>query len=206
MPLEGSRHATDEILEQYSLGSLEQRVVEGLEEHLLVCAECQQRLEEIDAFVGAMRGAARSLEEKEESRRRLWTRVSGAFTFRRLSWAMGAAAVALLAVAVRVELNPAHSSPPYALLLETSRGGEAPHAPAGRRLDLSLDVTGLPAVPVHQVEVVDAQGRRVARPLAELALGRVRTSITKGLSAGAYFVRLYAPSGELLREYALEVK
>jgi anti-sigma factor RsiW len=206
MQLDRNRHASDETLEQYSVGSLEESAAENLEEHLLVCPECQRRLEETDAFVAAMRGAARSLEGQEESRRRFWSRVSGVFTFRRLSWAMGAAAVALLAVAVRVSLNPPHSSPPYALVLQASRGGEAGLAPAGRKLDLGLDTSGLPAVTGYQVEIVDAQGIRVARPGAQLTPGRVRVLMAKGLGAGTYFVRLYAPSGELLREYALEVK
>lgn len=201
-----NRHVNDEDLERYSIGSLQEPVLSKLEEHLLLCPECQRRLEEMDAYVEAMRHAAGRLEAEDDSRRRFWSRVSSKLTFRRLAWVMGAAAAALLAVALRVSLNPTQPSPPYALVLETSRGAEAQHAPAGRGLDLSLDITGLQPLPAYRIEIVDRQGTRVAGLRAELAQGRVRTSVTRGLGAGIYFVRLYAPSGELLREYALEVK
>jgi hypothetical protein len=113
-------------------------------------------------------------------------------------------ALTLVGLAVRLSLRaPALS--PFALVLETSRGSELQHAPAQRPLDLSLDITALPALPSYQLETVDARGTIQAQSSAKASEGRVKASIEKGLRSGSYFVRLYSPSRELLREYGLQV-
>jgi len=203
MQLETNCHADDESLEQYSKGSLAEPALAELEEHLLVCSHCRERLEAIDSYVAAMRGAAAKLEHADESRRRFWTRVTCVFTFRRLAWAMAVAAVVLAAVAVRVSWIAARPAEPFAMLLKTSRGAEIPHAPAGRPLDLRLDITGLAPV-TYQVEIVNAAGERLAESHKAATETTVRTGVS-GLRPGTYFIRLYSPSRDLLREYGLQV-
>lgn len=44
-------HATEETLEEFALGRLRGAALTRLEEHLLICEECQDRLSELDAFV-----------------------------------------------------------------------------------------------------------------------------------------------------------
>ena len=56
-------HSTDEVLEQYSLVWLSEEETARLEEHLLICADCRQRLEEIDEFVRAIRQALTEYEQ-----------------------------------------------------------------------------------------------------------------------------------------------
>jgi len=63
MASQPANHMTDELLELYSLDRLSGADLERIEEHLLVCPECQERLKDTDAFVKAMRGA---LEETTE--------------------------------------------------------------------------------------------------------------------------------------------
>jgi hypothetical protein len=204
MQLEPNEHISEESLESYALGSLNEPLVAGLEEHLLLCSACQEKLKEIDGYVAAMRGAAARLDREDESRKTFWTWVSGALTVRRLSWALALMALTLVGLAVRLSLRaPALS--PFALVLETSRGSELQHAPAQRPLDLSLDITALPALPSYQLETVDARGTIQAQSSAKASEGRVKASIAKGLRSGSYFVRLYSPSRELLREYGLQV-
>ena len=205
MQLGTNGHASEESLESYALGSLEEPVLGELEEHLLICSQCQDHLKEIDVYHAAMRDAAARLENQDESRKRLWTRVSGALTVQRLGWTMALLAVALGGLALRLWLRPAALSPPVALVLETSRGSEVLHAPARRVLELSLDIKGLPAYPLYSVETVDAFGHIQAQSHAAVSEGRVKTSLTKGLRPGNYFVRLYTPSRELLREYGLVI-
>jgi len=48
----------------YSLGRLAGRQCARFEEHLLVCADCQRRLQEADTFVAAMRAAGASYARK----------------------------------------------------------------------------------------------------------------------------------------------
>lgn len=50
-------HATEDALEEYALGRLRGAAVARLEEHLLICEECQNRLSQIDSFVQGMADA-----------------------------------------------------------------------------------------------------------------------------------------------------
>ena len=51
----------EDTLEAYSLGGLPEAELAPLEEHLLVCAVCQRRLADTDAFVAAIRQALRQV-------------------------------------------------------------------------------------------------------------------------------------------------
>jgi predicted anti-sigma-YlaC factor YlaD len=120
MQLRKGDHASDEALEQYATHSLPELALAEIEEHLLVCSQCQQQLEEIDAYVSAMRSAAKRLDQEDESRKVHWTRVSRLLTFRGFGWAMAVAALVLGAVALRISTK--RTVEPFALVLETSRG------------------------------------------------------------------------------------
>jgi anti-sigma factor RsiW len=54
-------HIADDDLEAYSLGRLSAAASAPVEEHLLGCARCQDRLARWDEYIGAMRGAGRLL-------------------------------------------------------------------------------------------------------------------------------------------------
>jgi hypothetical protein len=204
MQLDINGHASDECLEQYAQGSLEEPLLGELEEHLLLCSQCQEHLKEIDHYRAAMRSAAARLEREEEARKGFWTQVSTALTFRRLGWVMALGAMVLIGLSLRVWMSPPQSQP-LALFLETSRGSEMHHAPSRRPLELTLDTTALAAYPTYQVETVDAVGRVQAQFEAQASAGKVKASLAKGLRPGNYFIRLYSPSHELLREYGLVV-
>ncbi len=57
-------HLSEEMLEEYALGRLRGVALAWVEEHLLICADCRNRLEETEAFIQAARGAARRLREQ----------------------------------------------------------------------------------------------------------------------------------------------
>lgn len=50
-------HIDEDGLELYALGRLAEAHAAPVEEHLLVCEECRQRLAEWDTYVAAMRAA-----------------------------------------------------------------------------------------------------------------------------------------------------
>lgn len=50
-------HISDEWLERYSMCTLDQSQVPWVEEHLLVCQDCQDRLINTEAFIIALRKA-----------------------------------------------------------------------------------------------------------------------------------------------------
>lgn len=54
-------HPPEDVLEQYSLGRLAGGELRGLEEHLLLCPKCQDRLTAVDAYVRAIRDGAKRL-------------------------------------------------------------------------------------------------------------------------------------------------
>lgn len=55
------RHPDEEILESYAMGTAAGAKLAPIEEHLLVCADCQDRLADLDEFLAAMREAAAGL-------------------------------------------------------------------------------------------------------------------------------------------------
>jgi len=48
-------HFPDDILENYAMGKLSDQESEPVEEHLLLCSVCQERLDELDDFVQAIK-------------------------------------------------------------------------------------------------------------------------------------------------------
>ena len=61
-------HLAEDTLEMYSMGRLSETEIDNVEDHLLICPVCQDRLTETDQFVHAIRSAARKLELKTRSR------------------------------------------------------------------------------------------------------------------------------------------
>jgi hypothetical protein len=192
-PMDINRHLDAEEIESYSLQTTPESDVARVEEHLLVCTECQKRVESSDVFVSAMQDGARDLRKKKAPAPR-------PLGFRLPLFAL-AFAVALAVVGI---VFPRHTGeiPPSAVpvTLSAMRGtaGEA-KAPAGKLLKLQLDLTGIPQDQEYLVEVVDQNGKVVTG--AYTPDTRIRP-----LLPGIYFVRLFSRADELLREYALQVE
>ena len=204
MQLDYKSHPSEETLESYAMGSLDGPAMATVEEHLLVCVQCQEELKEADSYVASMRNAAAGLELEEEARKEGWARISGALTFRRIGWAMAIAALLIIGMALRVSWR-SPSVEPLALVLETNRGSELQRAPAGRPLILSLDATGLPVLPAYEVDAVDAKGAVQAQFHAVTGQPGIKIHLDGGLSRGNHFIRIYSPTRELLREYGVQV-
>ena len=193
-------HVDDEELERYSMGAMPEAAIAPFEEHLLVCEPCQLRLAQTDAYVGAMRQASARLRTEPLKRGLPWLR------FPRLIPALAGMAVAIVAAGLwigRPDMGEAH---PFAVDLEATRGAaiEA-RAPAGRWLLLRLDLANLPASSSYRLEMVDRFGSRIYQATVA-AQGSRAGFMVPGTQPGIYFVRLYRPPGELLREYGFEVE
>jgi hypothetical protein len=208
-------HATEEALEMYSLETLPEADTEVLEEHLLVCPECQERLTEVDIYVRHMKAAAAKL--RAESPRRKAAGFPGSFPGS-LVWPapvwVAVVVVCLLglawAVIGRRALSP-DQSPPIAVALQVVRGvDDASNSgvPEGHPLRLEADLAGLPSEELVAMELVDAGGRPSHRSEVRPEGERAVLLIPSGLSQGTYWVRLYktGPRKELLREYALRIQ
>jgi hypothetical protein len=191
MPMDDNRHLDAEEIESYSLQTTPESDAARVEEHLLICTDCQKRVESSDIFVRAMHDAAHELREEKVAARRGFRFSLPLFA---LAFALGLGAV--------IVFFPRHTGeiPPVAVTLSAMRGapGEA-KAPAGKVLNLQLDLSGIAGDSDYRVYVVDQNGKAVA-------MTNISRPWIAPLLPGTYFVRLYSPGDELLREYALEVQ
>ncbi len=51
------RHISEDLLDQYALKKLPESEAAALEEHLLICPKCQDRLQLTEDFIAALRAA-----------------------------------------------------------------------------------------------------------------------------------------------------
>lgn len=209
MPLEMD-HLSDDTLELYSLGTLPDPELVPVEEHLLICSSCQDRLRETDEYVQAMREAAAEYRRRHPYRSskhasagfRLWG-------YPRLKPVLIAGAACLLSLAMwraQVQKRTAGvESAPVAVTLQAFRSTENAAAPAGTALRLIGDLEGLPPLSLWQLEVVAADGRLVGSFQGTARDGRLELLIPHGLSPGQYWVRAADPGspGRILREFGL---
>jgi hypothetical protein len=205
MPNSPGTHPSDDDLEQYSLGRLGDEQATPLEEHLLVCEACRRRVEEFDEFVAVMRAALREESEGQQpAPARPFTLLRWLAAVPRPAWAGAMAAV--LAAVLLVPWRHQAPAEPYAVHLEALRAASsAAVAPAGRPLVLNVDFTGLELGRDYRLEVVDAFGAGVWRGSVRPAAERAPVALGRSLRRGQYWVRIYEPSGDLLREFGLAV-
>jgi hypothetical protein len=191
-------HLRADDLESYSMNSLPDESAERVERHLLICETCRQRLIEAEAYMTAMKGAARGLQQPERAAKRRW------WSFPRLVPAF--AALAFLAIAaVTFPLIHRGATAPFAVNLQTMRGPNQATAPSRRPLVLSLDLTGLAASPSYRIDMVDQSGNLVWKGEFK-SLGSTGSVAIPPQKRGSYFVRVALPSGDTLREYGLQLR
>jgi len=207
-------HVAEEQLEQYAMGSLPQSKEASLEEHILLCPECQDRLEEMDVYVRTMRVVMSRLNSQQS--RDLDHSPGSWFGLMRVPGLVLGATVALSLILLfgfyTLRQPPkAMELAPVAVVLEAVRGpgGAArSQAPRGQPLLLKADLAGLPPQGLCELEVVNAEGLRLNRIQAKAIGTRLEGRIDEGLPAGQYWVRVFSPASAAapLREYALRVE
>jgi len=195
------RHVDAEDLEKYSMGLGTPEQTAHVEEHLLTCEDCQSMLQKTDSYVLAMRSAAGRFRRSEKA-------VKAARRHERKFFAwfpvMAVAACALLLVVAIGLRSVSPPGPAVAVSLTALRSnGSGSAAPAGRPLLLHPDLTGLSDASTYPIEIVDQSGRVVRQSILTQDRNGV---LVPTLHAGQYFVRVYLPTGELLREYGLVIQ
>jgi hypothetical protein len=222
-------HATEELLEEYSFGRLCEPQLGWLEDHLLICAQCQSELDGIEEYKVFMKAGLASFESERQAAAtplssltepdpaaRLAPRLGKArslhFVLPRLPLTKNLLAAALLLVLAGTTVvwrmqSPVTMAPVATVKLIALRGGEGyvARAPSGRPLDLVFDRTDLPADRAYRAEVVDSSGRQMRSGSVLIADQDLSVRVDSPLRAGAYWVRLYSSAGELLREFGLSV-
>jgi hypothetical protein len=122
---------------------------------------------------------------------------------------MWAAAAAALVLTVSVPLYREATAPrgETEVTITTSRGAESvvASAPARTRLKLNIEVQGVAIAGPCRVDLVNSEGRRVWTGQGLASNSSVSASVAERLPAGQYWVRIFNPSGELVRESALQL-
>lgn len=204
--------------EEYLFERLSEETREGIEEHLLVCGRCQERVEEEGRYMDAVRRASKRLEGEELARavdggadggvgwRERVAKVWGAMAGRRVVLAL-----ASVVVVAGILYNPWTNGPVAETAVELSlargAGDGMAEAPAEGALRLSVDVTELSPQARWRVEVVNAGGGLEQSEVVEVAGGRLSWRIDGGLKKGQHWVRLREPrDGALVREFGMVVR
>ena len=211
MNLAQERHIAYDSIERYAMGKLADRQTVGLEEHLLWCESCREQLQQVDEFLHAFRLAAARLER--DGRLPAGTsrgdRMRGFF-----GWAVPLPLAGILTAAILtlVLLAPGPKPPAgtAALSLTAMRDG-SPNSKvtvaSGMKLDLKLDLRGLPPAPRYDVEIAGERGNPLWRSQAQPSGDTLRVLTGRSLPSGSHWVRIYLPGGrELLREFGLQVR
>jgi hypothetical protein len=191
-------HVEEELLEQYSVGCLVQSEVARVEEHVLLCESCQEKLEQIDSLVRSFRSAGAQLPAESKSIWQFWR-------LPQFVPALAATVFLVFAAGVGLQIMKKGAAAPFAIALEATRGESVASVPAGKPLLIQPGLEGLPRFSQYRLEIVDQSGHPVGTAELEAGSGDARTSVP-AIAAGVYFVRVYSPSGELLREYGIEAK
>jgi hypothetical protein len=195
------RHVDAEDLERYSMGSFPLEDAPRIEEHLLTCDGCQERLLEADEYQFVMRASSAYWRRNEGTSKKN----SKCREWRIPTWFPGLVAVACGIVLMVV--TPHFVRPPGAVvavsLTALRSDGAGNGAPSGRDLVLHPDLTGLEESSSYRMEIVNLTGQTVRQGRLTRAQNGVQVA---RLGAGLYFVRVYLPAGELLREYGLRIQ
>lgn len=190
-------HPTDEMLEEYHFQRLGNGALEQVEEHLLWCVDCQDRLSHAERLISQIKTTLQSHPPAKATWRTLWQTIPTPVL-------AGAGVVALTVGLYAPRLGGSNQSLAEVTLV-TSRGAESPtevRVHQASQTKLNLDVTGLSLPVVYRVEVVSQEGAKV---FAE-AVSVPQVTLHATLNTGVYFVRLNTPAGDPLREYVLEVE
>ena len=190
-------HVDAEDLERYSMGASPLETTPFIEEHLLTCDSCRNRLRETDVYLLAMRTSSEQVRRDEKAGKRREWRIPTWFPV----MATVACGIVLVVATPRFIRSP---GPAVAVSLTALRSdGAGNSAPAARELVLRPDLTGLAEDSSYRLEIVNQTGHTVRQGTLTRAQNEIQV---RGLGAGLYFVRVYLPAGELLREYGLRIQ
>ncbi|HZU24705.1 MAG TPA: hypothetical protein VFA04_04235 [Bryobacteraceae bacterium] len=200
---------SDDCLELYALGRLPDAHTIQLEEHLLICDACRDRLAQTERFIAALRRASDLLDPEAPAIPKPILSSPTRLAQHR-SPMLFAAALVLMTMAPA--FRPATPIlPRTSASLVTVRDAEPSALPvvdAALTTDLTLDVSRSVRPLVWKVTLVNSRGAAKWTANVRSAGETVRISIGRPLGAGTYWVRLYdagAPS-ELVREFGFRIR
>ncbi len=200
-------HPTEDLLEEYSFGRVAEPALAPLEEHLLLCGQCQTQLVSIDEYRALMKSGITAFERERKS---AFVPPPG-LAFPKLPGSVMFAAAILLMVAGVIAwrvYRPASGASDVTsvrlIALRGSVGDGSAHARAGQRLELVIDGMDFPSSASYRLEIVSSSGRPVWSGPTRVAGPDISAAVDAHFQTGVYWVRLYAGAREL-REFGLHI-
>jgi hypothetical protein len=120
---------------------------------------------------------------------------------------VAAAACVLVALGIYVPWHGAADGGSE-VLLRSERGSATPatvESAAGGHLRLRIDISDVAPISRYRIALVDRAGRILETKTVAASGGSVSFAVEQSLEISRYWIRLSAPDGQLLREYALQV-
>jgi hypothetical protein len=192
-------HPSEEVFEEYAFQRLSDSATDSVEEHLLICAKCQEELFEIDQYIQLMKHATARTQTQAP-------RIAERFGSMAASMAVSVAGATAVLGMMLVVRQVAPSLTVNLVQLVALRGGDGAviaEARSGGPLELEIDLSDLPAAEKYRVELVNSVGEEAWSGGVAAAGGKLSVRPLRVLQSGIYWVRLYSNSGELLREFGL---
>lgn len=206
---------TEQEIEEFLFNRLSGVTREVIEEHLLACQKCLDRVGAEEEYVNQMKSAAGEIERDTLERayagtpaRAGWLdRLGGWWSSgRRRTWSLALASL-FVAGAVSISQFRAGDQAAQTVLLEVHRGeAGVVEALAEGPLKLTMRIEDLADGPYH-LELVTTEGSVLAREDGRASGGILIWLLADGRQAGNYWVRVrQAGGGELLREFGLRLR
>ena len=206
-----AQHVTEDQLEKYMLRQVSDPAAAAVEDHLLVCRQCQEQLEQLEVFTNTLRSVAPVLAREDRL-----AAVQPGLGQRFFDWirsplpALAFGAAALLAVVLVPMSYRAGSSggPPVTLELQAVRAAAPPEAAAGRPLLLRVDLAGLTPAASYRAELASDSGDvLLTRSLPAVEPPLALLPVDKTLPVGRYWLRLYGTDhAEPIREFGFSIR
>lgn len=201
--MDATFHESDERLELYALDRLSDSDTIQIEEHLMICEPCRDKLDEAAAFAFCAREELKKAPRVASEGSSGWLGwLSGAWL--KPSFALGGAMALILTAGILWHSGGSRMAPVASLQLTAMRGDELKSVVAAQELDLTLDDAPSGNGTLN-VELVDRTGNPVWRGESRAQGTTVRARIRKTLPSGEYFARLYDAPGHLVHEYAFRI-
>ncbi|HKD07420.1 MAG TPA: hypothetical protein VKB79_16075 [Bryobacteraceae bacterium] len=198
----GEGQDNDDQLELYTLGRLPASETERIEEHLLICDCCRDRLDEIAAFAFSAREALKEMppEPRASSWRGLFRLPDVGLWRPGLAIACAFAVLTLAAGMYRVRRG-GPLAPVTALQLAAVRAEGIPVVAPSRVLDIHL----VDARDASRVIIVNDRGSIVWSGGTTHAPADTNARVQTALPEGEYSVRAYTDGGRLMHAYEFRI-
>jgi hypothetical protein len=203
--MQDAGHLDDIVLERYAMNTLSEGEAEQVEDHISLCANCLNRLDEESAFLRDIRHALNANPEvpKEKS----VTKAPGIWGWLNWGTPAWAGAACVLAVVTFFVMRPQPMGPAATVVLQGTRGESARVHGSG---PFDFEIFMPESAAAYQVVLVDSNGAKIwsseVTSNASAKDGKLHAIVPQRLNPGQYFVRVSDPSSRAIHEYGVRVE